>query len=285
MEEKWESNAANVLQWTFAGIQGGSRSWLIIRKCMKPLYVTGSGTGNAVGVGYDSRQAYWSEKTQRKEKEFSAYAFKRMNYGTKWEDTVVETFANCCFKVPVEIMRPGIIYSPFMWGVAATPDGLIPQRNAILEVKCRWPATDTGEAQVYTTDDIPPSHLCQMVLEMHCSSTTRAYYVCMGLPLDVANDINHRGPVEAKFYAAEFKWSTELWRTVIHPQVSRFIQCIKQDVKPKNLKPGLKTFMIKRIRELFKPVNTHQFTRTVTLTEHFGSAFNLKEYKKQLIKV
>lgn len=240
--------------------QGGAL-WKAARRM---LMVTGSRVGDALGVGYNSRWSYYKEQramylylTGQVDQALgrlggdgkmpqrpvpSLFARDRMRHGQRWEAHALKLFR--ALEMGHDIYDPrlvdfptlGLVLSPENPEYGASPDSYIPKPvNAVVEIKCRYPNTSTeGQPSVqcyggYDSETpIPVSHLCQMVLEMHCTGATAAYYVCLGLESGaVTRPVDPGARYQYRLVVQRFQWDQDLWDRVIHPRLQFFSRAVR----------------------------------------------------------
>jgi hypothetical protein len=280
MNEKAESlRVAKKLQWAFAPYLGPeSYIWKAVRR---QLYITGSKAGDAIGVGYGSRRAYWKKKVKELargatiKEVFHPQVQSRLDHGQRWENTALYLIKlHLQMRLltvgirQVEVLRTGIVLSPEDSRIGATPDAYLPSQNAVIEIKCRYPNAEPDSAtnEPYSTPNIPPSHLIQMMLEMHCTGARRAIYGCLCLPYATTQCEVWRLEKQAvpfKLSVEVFHWNEELWRDFIKPRLEFFMESVETKVQPKNVYK--KAALVEYIRAKMKPFSFWNYRGTTRL--------------------
>ena len=236
---------AKTQQWAYANIEGGSQLWLWVRMYLK-FCCTGSKIGDACGVGYGSRQKYFKEQAGLvKRPKFPPYVLEMMNHGNTWEDTTLLLFLK--EHLPNynrdRVIRTGIIVSPRDARTAATPDAYLPDLDAIVEIKCRWPNAEkepqTDGIHNYVTPYIPASHHMQVLHEMHCTGTSNAYYVTLGLTASTARSKRlWKELTPFRLTVEHYKFPQKFYDRIIWPKIEKFMNCVEKKQDPGRMANG-----------------------------------------------
>lgn len=256
---------AQELQWSFTGLPGGSPLWLNSRKHLN-LMATGSKAGDAIGVGYGSRQQYWKERTGlRKRPKPHPEAKMRMDHGIRWEDTALRLLCDGHLKGQHgPVLRPGLVISPRDPRTGATPDALLPELNAVVEVKCRFPDPErtqtVGGIQTYRDPFVPPSHLVQMMHEMHCTDTKNVFYVCLGVPAIAARNPNFKGRCPYKLVVQEYSFPKDLYEDRVWPRLVKFMDNVQTRTDPGRVPNGVGKALKDDLRKRWTPANSIEYT-------------------------
>lgn len=207
----------------------------------------------------------------------------RMAHGTRWESHALSLFRalelghDIYNSRLVKFPETGLVLSPQNPSdYGASPDAYIPKpMNSVVEIKCRYPNTALQGApsiQCYGGEQIdnkeggfdspiPVSHLCQMILEMHCTGATSAYYVCLGLETATVSTpcLDPNRCYQYRLVVQKFLWDQALWDRVVGPRLQCFAQAIRaqpgtpfprrmQMGEAKKLKEQIRTRMMKHSR-------------------------------------
>lgn len=230
--------------------------WMGHRQALK---ANGSSAGDAIGVGFNSRIEIYRRKVLQQHPEYNVFTKERFAHGHGWEDTALHLTMQV-LQIPLhQLYRCGIALDRDLIGLGATPDGLIPTHDAVVEIKCPYPKA--GQMVCWQRwGQIPPKYLVQIMCEMHATGAKRCYLACMGVEEAGSYKFNpHTGQFQRQchqqqFYQArlavwEFEWNQVLWDEVVSVGIRKFMQYCRQRSSPPAMKHGAATQIKKRLQE------------------------------------
>lgn len=131
--------------------------------------VTGSIVGAILGCNpWMSRREVLQQKLGYKKFEGNAAT----EYGTFHEEYALADFTA---EYSLQVNEVGLIVHPEHEWLAASPDGMIPEKNAVLEIKCPFGLRNDEQAAFKTIDE-QPHYYAQIQIEMFCTGAERCYF-------------------------------------------------------------------------------------------------------------
>lgn len=126
----------------FSFVEPGTPLWHWLRK--NRYFITGSNVANVMGIGYQSRKAYFEEVVLGKKKPASEFLIEAMKHGTDTEPKAYEDFMQKIFKKSEKTWSH--VYSPGIYNWAEHPEvGFSPdlvlldkkgRESVYVEIKC-----------------------------------------------------------------------------------------------------------------------------------------------------
>lgn len=258
------------MQWRFADVKQLSPMWFGIRESL--CRCTGSRVGDAIGVGYGSRENYWKEKCKSvkyTKPQFHPVVQQRLDHGNRFEDTAIALLFERHLQIPPEqmkkhLLRPGIVFYPEDCRLAASPDAMafIGGQMCSIEVKCPYPdyeknPLDMGIRTYRHSTYLPPSHACQMLAEMAATGTSKCYYTCLGLEVGAT----YKGTERFKYelVVEEYGFNRDLWYNRVWPRVRSFMDKVDCGVNPGRMPNGTPKYIKDQLSREFKPLRTASY--------------------------
>lgn len=209
-------------------MQQGDAEWLKVRdKCA----VTGSRVGDAVGVGYNSRQKYWRQKKKLEPKTEMNW---RMSEGIRREPWVAELYFRImgAMYAPVTLYTDAFTYLPWDKRMGGSVDRVVECDRTgerwVLEIKT------APDAPMRTK--LPVSHNLQMLFLCKTLGLSKAHYICHSQGQGI--------------FLAEVTWDDKLWDYIVMPRLRYFADMIDRNVCPPKMKAGEKESLIADIEKL-----------------------------------
>lgn len=210
--------------------------------------VTASRVGDAVGVGYSSRQKYWREKKGLEPKTEMNW---RMQEGIRREPWVAELYFRLmgAFGAPVSLYTNAFTHLPEDHRMGGSVDRIVECDRTgerwVLEIKtCPDGAMRT---------ELPVTHNLQMLFLCRTLQMRKAHYIahsqCQGI------------------FLAEVTWDESLWEKLIFPRLQSFAACVYSNDPPDKLEKGEKQNLIERIKAATHVREIECFTATELLRQ------------------
>lgn len=178
----------------------GSAEWMLRRnKCAS----TCSEFGNALGVGYISRQKYMRIKLGLEQPEESNWM---MQQGQLRENWVCELYYRLmhAFRHPIVLYTSNFRVYEFDRRLGGSPDRIVRDADTGEEwlLECK-----TAYAEEMR-DSVPPSHSLQMLGLCEIYGLHKAHYICSNY--------------ERGIFIAEVTWTPGFWRNEVLPRLRQF---------------------------------------------------------------
>jgi predicted phage-related endonuclease len=209
-------------------LRQGSSEWLALRDTCA---ATASSYANALGIGYDSRAKYMRRKLHIDPPVESNWL---MQFGNDHENWVCEIYFRVlasCGQVTRRETR-GFDRDPDDCRLGGSVDGIITDvatgERWVLECKTQPNAMECR-------DQIPVSHICQMVGLMHHTGLKKAHYISWN--------------PENGVFLAEVTCDPRLWDEVMYPRLKQFADWRACGVIPPNMKKADKQYILDAIDE------------------------------------
>lgn len=192
--------------------------------------VTASRVADAVGVGYNSRQKYWREKTNREAKVAANW---RMLEGNRREPWVAELYFRlmAAFYSPVTLFTDSFTYLEEDPRIGGSVDRIVECDRTgerwVLEIK----TCPDGPMRT----ELPVSHNLQMLVLCKCLKLPKAHYIAHSQGQGI--------------FACEVTWEPELWG-LIKDRLDYFATCVEHDVPVASMPSGFKDELTRRIKRL-----------------------------------
>jgi len=207
-------------------MQQGSAEWLDHRA---KHAATASQYGAAIGVGYISRRKYMRQKLGIDESDPPNW---RMQEGNRREPHIAELYYRImhAWQHPVQLSVDAFVKDPDDPRIGGSVDRLVTDSNNdrwVLEIKTQ-PDAD------YVRNEVPITHLLQMLGLCHAYGYDKAHYICSAYGHGI--------------FLAEVTWRPGFWNTEIYPRLRQFADWWALRRTPPIMRSEEKMALIAKIR-------------------------------------